>query len=706
MKLSASVALLTCLVTAPWMPAQAGRDAAGAPEEVENRLAASASPYLRQHADNPVHWQPWDDRALALARRLDRPIFLSIGYSACHWCHVMAKESFSDPKIAALLNESFVCIKVDREERPDIDQIYMGALQAMGRPGGWPLSAWLTPDGEPFFGGTYFPPEDSRGLPAFRRVCEALVKAWREDRERVVSGAKELGDHLARALAPPLVAGEPTAQLFDGLTASAASWFDEQEKGFAAPPQFAPKFPQAPHLAMLLEHDAGARRMALETLDAMRRGGIHDQLGGGFHRYSTDRAWEVPHFEKMLYDNAQLASVYLRASAWSGDARLADVGRRTLDYLVRELQAPSGGFWASQDAQSEGVEGKFFVWTQDEVRAAAGDAADEVCEVFGVTAAGNWEGVNVLTLRAERPRTARFEAASAALRSARDARVRPATDDKLLVAWNGFAIEALCDGYRAMGEARWLASAQRAADFLLTRCVDGGRVRRSWQGAAAPFPGYLEDHAALACALLALFECDAEPRWLAAARDVLDAAVAHFGAVDGSFYFTADDHETLLARAKNANEGATPSGVALMARALMRAGLLLGSEERYERGLAVLRAHHDVLRDRPDAVPSLARAAMFHLGDPREVVVVGEPGDPRTAALLRAAWGGVGLPRVCALLTAGNRARLEELSPLFVGKTADGAPRAYVCSRGACRAPVTTAAELSKALAAPSAEAR
>lgn len=663
-----------------------------------NRLGASASPYLRQHRDNPVHWQPWDDAALALARRLDRPIFLSIGYSACHWCHVMAEESFSDPEVAALLNERFVCIKVDREERPDIDQIYMGALQAMGRPGGWPLSAWLTPAGQPFFGGTYFPPEDSRGLPAFRRVCEALSTAWQDERERVLTGAKELSEHLASSLAPPLEPGEPTAAMFDGVTAAAAGWYDRDAPGFASPPSYAPKFPQAPHLAMLLEHDDESRAMALATLDAMRRGGIHDQLGGGFHRYSTDRAWRVPHFEKMLYDNAQLASVYLRASAWSGADRFAAVGRRTLDYLLRELQSPDGGFWSSQDAQSEGVEGKYFVWTRAEVEAALGDAADEVCGVFGVTAGGNWEGVNVLTLARERPDAASFRAATDALLAARSRRVAPATDDKVLVAWNGFAIEALCDGYRSLGEARWLEAAQRAAGFLLERCVREGRVRRSWQGGAAPLAGYLEDHGSLACGLLALFECDGDPRWLAAAQAVLEATVRHFGASDGSFYFTADDHETLLARAKNAGEGATPSGVALVARALLRGGLLLGSQELYERGVAALRAHHDVLSGQPDGAPSLVRAAQLHLRGPREVVVVGDPADARTRALLRAAWTGTGRPRVVALLHDGNRAQLEARSPIFQGKPAGAAPSAFVCSRGVCQAPVSEPAALSAAL--------
>jgi len=402
-------------------------------EPAVNRLDQESSPYLRQHRHNPVDWHPWGDEALQLAKKLDKPIFLSIGYSACHWCHVMASESFSDPEVAKLMNEKFVCIKVDREERPDIDQIYMGALHAMGQQGGWPLSAWLTPDGKPFYGGTYFPPTASRGLPGFRRVCETLANAWEDDREGVLKGAGELSEHLEKSLAPELPAGEPTAALFAKLVSQAKGWYDAEHPGFASPPRYAPKFPQATQLQMLLRHgDEAGRAMVLATLRAMARGGVHDQLGGGFHRYSTDRRWLVPHFEKMLYDNALLASVYLEASLMQDDAALAAVARSTLDYLLREMQAPDGGFWSSQDAQSEGVEGKFFVWSREQVEALLGDQAASVCEVFGITAAGNWEGSNVLSLQREAPATDAFARARARLFAAREERVRPGTDDKVL----------------------------------------------------------------------------------------------------------------------------------------------------------------------------------------------------------------------------------------------------------------------------------
>ncbi|MEC9046909.1 MAG: thioredoxin domain-containing protein [Planctomycetota bacterium] len=668
---------------------------------VVNRLSKSSSPYLRLHQHNPVDWFPWGEEALARAKELDRPIFLSIGYSACHWCHVMAAESFADPETAKLLNEEFVCIKVDREERPDLDQLYMGALQAMGKRGGWPLSAWLTPTGEPFYGGTYFPPEDRDGLPGFARLCGALAKAWAEDREAVVKGAGELAAHLERVLAPKLVPGEPTDAIFAAVVPAARALYDDRAGGFASPPRYAPKFPQPAQLAMLLRHeDAAAREMAYATLDAMRRGGIHDQLGGGFHRYSTDRAWVVPHFEKMLYDNAALASVYLEAGAARGDQRLLSVGAGVLDYLMRELRSDGGAFWSSQDAQSDGGEGRYYVWTRAQFDAVLGEAAERVRGVFGVTERGNWEGRNVLTMSAERPDDADFATSCAALLAAREQRPRPPVDDKVLVAWNGLAIEAFCAGYRLLGEHRYLDAGKRAGRFLLAKCVDRGRVLRSWHAAGAGLPGFLEDHAALANGLLSLFECDGDPLWLSAAREVLSVMGARFGAADGSFYFCADDHEQLLARAKRADEGATPSGVAMAARALLRAGSLLGDSSVYERGVAVLRAHHALLAAGAAAAPSLMSAAQFHLARPVEVVVAGPPADPRTQALLAVAWRATRMGVVVAPLHASNAESLEGLSPVFRGKwRVDIEPCAYVCRRGTCKAPVTDAALLARALA-------
>jgi uncharacterized protein YyaL (SSP411 family) len=689
------------LVLAGVAPTQTEGRPPAAGGELPNRLGGSSSPYLRQHQFNPVDWHPWGPEALALAKRLDRPIFLSIGYSACHWCHVMAAESFADPATAKLMNESFVCIKVDREERPDIDQIYMGALQAMGKQGGWPLSAWLTPAGQPFYGGTYFPPEDRAGLPGFSRLCQALAKAWAEDREAVLRGAGDLAEHLERSLAPLLEPGEPKRSLFAAVTPAAREWFDAEAGGFATPPRFAPKFPQVAQLQMLLRHaDQAAQEMALTTLAAMRRGGIHDQLAGGFHRYSTDRAWVVPHFEKMLYDNALLASLYLEAGVAREDARMLTVGRRTLDSLLREMRAPEGAFWASQDAQSDGGEGRYYIWRRAEVESLLGDAANEVCEVFGVTAAGNWEGANVLTLTRERPGAEAFEAHCEKLLAARELRPHPRIDDKLLVAWNGLAIEALCDGFRALGDRKYLAAAQAAGRFLARGCVVDGRVRRAWRADGAALPGYLEDHGAFANALLSLFECDGDPRWLAAAAQVLAVTTERFGADDGSFYFTADDHEELLTRTKIASEGATPSGIAMATRALLRAGLLLGDPPMYERGVAALRANHALLEGGAVAAPSMMGAAQFHLSRPVEVVVAGALDDARTRSLLSIAWRAGGPNAVVAHLHGGNREQLEALSPLFRGKFSRGdAPLAYVCQGGACKEPVSDPLALAKALA-------
>ncbi|HEB53854.1 MAG TPA: thioredoxin domain-containing protein, partial [bacterium] len=472
----------------------------------ENHLAGETSPYLRQHRFNPVDWYPWGKEALARAKQLDRPIFLSIGYSACHWCHVMAEESFSDPEIAKLLNENFVCIKVDREERPDIDEIYMGAVQVMGVSGGWPLSVWLTPEGEPFYGGTYFPPVDRPGgRPAFRRVCQGMIDAWRERREEVRKGAGEIGAHLRRAFEAEVQPGEPTAELLAGVLPAARARFDPVYKGFAAPPGYAPKFPGATELQALLRlDDADAHELVFATLHAMRRGGMHDQLGGGFHRYSTDRRWLVPHFEKMLYDNALLASCYAEAFVRSGDERFAQVVRTTLDYLLREMQGGHGGFFASQDAQSEGVEGKFFVWRKGEIDELLGPASARTCEVFGVSDAGNFGGANVLSLAKEAPEDDAFAAARERLFRARAERVPPATDRKVLADWNGLTLVALCDGYRAIGEPRWLAAAQRAAGFLCRELVVDGRVWHSYLGGSRRVPGLLADHAALARGLLAV----------------------------------------------------------------------------------------------------------------------------------------------------------------------------------------------------------
>ncbi len=691
-----TLAVAFALAVAAALPAQ-DPPVPSPPAAPANLLGAETSPYLRLHKDNPVHWLPWGEAAFARARQEQKPVFLSIGYAACHWCHVMAKESFVDARIAALLNEHFVCVKVDREERPDVDEIYIAAVQAMGQQPGWPLSVWMTPDKQPFFGGTYFPPEDRFGRPGFRRVLEHLAKAWREDRAELEKGAAELAGHLASVLAPVAAPGEPRAELLARLLPQSTERFDAPFGGFAEPPHHAPKFPNASELQALLRlPDAAALAIVQKSLDAMRRGGIHDQLGGGFHRYSTDRRWLVPHFEKMLYDNAQLAELYLEAFLRTRDGDYAVVARQTLDYLLREMQAGNGGFFATQDAQSEGVEGKFFVWTLAEFEAALGAEAGKAAAAhFGVTAEGNWEGKNVLTLANPGAADVALAAARTRLREVRDRRVRPPTDDKIVCAWNGLTIAALARGHAVLGDPRYLAAARRAADFALRELVADGRCRRSWHSGKAPLAGYLEDQAMLANALLVLFETDSDPRWLAAAKELLAVLVRDFGAEDGSFYFTARDHETLVARSKSVSESSMPSGVAAATQALLRGGLLLGDEGLYERGVAALRANHAMLQRAPSHVASLTVALQFHLADPREVVVAGEPGDPRTQALLAAVRLRFPWHHVSAVVHAGNREALGGMSPVFAGKEPiDGAPAAYVCRRGVCAAPVTDPAEL------------
>ncbi len=677
------------------------------PEPPTNHLAHETSPYLRQHRLQPVDWYPWGAEALARAQREDKPIFLSIGYSACHWCHVMARESFADPAVAKVLNEHFVCIKVDREERPDLDEIYLAALQAMGQQGGWPLSAWLLPDGRPFYGGTYFPPEDAHGRPGFRRVCEHLAKVWRDQRQQVVDGAGELAAHLEKVLAPALPPGEPTPALLAGVLPQAEQRFDAAHGGFAPPPHYAPKFPSPRELQVLLRlGDERAAAMVRTTLDAMQRGGMVDQLGGGFHRYSTDRTWLVPHFEKMLYDNALLATCYLEAAARLGEPSYAATAAATLDYLLRELQHAEGGFYASQDAQSEGVEGRCFVWQWAEFTDLLGDDAQLAARHFGVTEAGNWEGTNVLVRAASAAAlatasdaspeavAARLQRARERLFAARQRRVQPATDDKILCAWNGLALTALASGYRHLGDERYLAAARAAAAFVLRELVVDGRCRRAWHSGKAPLAGFLDDHALLAAGLLDLFEVDSDPRWLGGARDVLRAMRRHFRADDGAFHYTADDQVATVTRTKSAVETATPSGAAAAADALLRAGLLLADADCYDAGVAVLRAHHQLLAEAPSAVPSLVLALQFHLAGPREIVVVGPPAAPATRALLRAAQALPGA-KVVAQLHDGNRAALEPLSALFAGKLpVDGKPAAYVCRRGVCAAPVTSPARL------------
>src|SRR5687768_9424037 len=531
-----------------------------------NRLARETSPYLLQHKDNPVDWYPWGEDALSRARSEEKPVLVSIGYSACHWCHVMERESFEDPEVAAVMNDAFVCIKVDREERPDVDAIYMDALQAMTGHGGWPLNAFLTPDGVPFYAGTYYPPQPRHGLPSWRQVLEGVAHAWEQQRD-------EIAESSARILAPSGEELDPAS--LDAAVAALRPGYDAEHGGWGA----APKFPMASTIELLLRR--GEREMALQTLRAMASGGMYDQVGGGFARYSVDARWIVPHFEKMLYDNALLARAYLHAFQVSREPFFERVTRETLDWALRELGQPEGGFASALDADSEGVEGKFYVWRPDEVREALGPLADAAIEHFGMTEAGNFEGANIAVRATSDPE--RLDGIKAGLLAARERRVRPGLDDKRLTAWNALMISALADAGAVLGEPYLREAAVAAAEFVLRDLRDDrGRLLRTYNQGRAHLDAYLEDHAFLLEALLTLYEATFDPRWFTEARALADEILERFGDPErGGFFTTAADHETLIARRKQLEDAPIPSGGSAAAFGLLRLARLTG-EARYE----------------------------------------------------------------------------------------------------------------------------
>ena len=712
-----------------------------------NRLAAETSPYLLQHAHNPVDWWPWGPDALARAQLLDRPIFLSIGYAACHWCHVMERESFEDERTAALLNANFIPIKVDREERPDLDQLYMTAVQALTGQGGWPMSMFLTPQGRPFFGGTYFPDEPRHGMPSFTQVLEGVAQAWRQDRP----GVEQAGARVVQALLDSnrtvdATGGLPPAATLDTATQAIEQGFDARFGGWGR----APKFPQPMTIEYLLRRhvatgDERPLAIARRSLDAMQDGGIRDQLGGGFHRYSTTAEWLVPHFEQMLYDNGQLARAYVHAWQLTGDKRYRATFQGTLDYVLRELTTPDGGFAASQDADTEGDEGGTFVWTAAEIheavaeagaldRAVHGDTADarhvlsdpvELAALFaaayGVTEGGNWEGRTILsrvqddTTLAERFGIAPDEVARRLgvvreiLVARRAERAQPARDDKVLAGWNGLAIAALADAARALGatadddparQARadgYRDAATRAADLILRSLRDPatGRLRRSWKDGRATAAGVLEDHALLADGLLALYEATWDERWFTAARDLADTILDHFADPAGGFFDTADDAERLVTRPKDPQDNAVPSGGATATTILLRLAALTG-EGRYrtaaERALASVGPY---LARYPTGFAQWLIALDLAHAPVAEVAVVGGRLEAGTRAMLRVLDGRYRPHQVVAGATDPTRSAVPLLE---ARERRDGRPTAYVCRDFACRLPVTDADALAAEL--------
>jgi uncharacterized protein YyaL (SSP411 family) len=656
-----------------------------------NRLAGEPSPYLRQHADNPVDWYPWGPEALARARERDMPLLVSIGYSACHWCHVMAHESFEDPQVAALMNENFVCIKVDREERPDVDAIYMEACQAMTGQGGWPLNVFLTPEQVPFYAGTYFPPERRMGMASWREVLEAIAAAWQERRAEIRQQSARMVEALSASVRlQPAPAPIGAAEL-QRACQTLRDGYDHRHGGWGR----APKFPAPYAIELLLargEHD-----LALDALRAMARGGIYDQVGGGFHRYSVNSDWSVPHFEKMLYDNAQLARAYLRGWLASGDTLLLRICRETLDFALAELRAPEGGFYSALDADSEGVEGRYYVWSAQELSEVLGvlgpRVADEAMAYFGATEAGNFEpGLNVLQARGAEPQ--RLAEIRRLLADARATRVRPGCDDKRLASWNALMLAALAEAGAALEHAPYLEAARGCAEFLLGCMSDGsGRMLRSYKDGQARLSGCLEDHAFTLQALLALYEATFEQRYFEAARLIADSMIERFGDPDrGGFFSTASDAEPLLVRRKDLEDSPIPSGNSAAALGLLRLARVTG-EQRYERaGQGVLALIGPLACRHPHAFAHLLAAADFNLAAVREVAIVGS--GPQAEAMAAVARRG---PRAHLVLAGGPGP--SSVPPLLEGREAGpGGAAAYVCERFACRAPVHSAAELAALL--------
>jgi hypothetical protein len=625
-----------------------------------NRLAQETSPYLLQHAENPVDWYAWGDDAFARARDEDKPILLSIGYAACHWCHVMERESFEDETTAELMNELFVSVKVDREERPDVDAVYMEAVQSLTGQGGWPMTVFLTPDGEPFFGGTYYPPEPRHGLPSFRQLLEAVGEAYRDRRGDVVTQARMLVESLQRS-GRTSPSGEPlTSELFSEAERVLRTQYDPQWGGFGR----APKFPPASTIEFLLRR--GVFDLALGTLDGMRAGGMYDLVGGGFHRYSVDAEWLVPHFEKMLYDNALLVPAYLHAWVLTGESSYRTVVEDTIEYVLRELRLEGGGFASAQDADTDGVEGLTFTWTVEELAAAIGPGREALLQPFE-------HGRSILRgpLSAEERAT---------LHELREQRPKPLRDDKAIAAWNGLMLAALAESGRRLDRADWLAAARELAEFLLGPLSDDGRLHRTWRNGVAKGTGYLEDYANVAHGLYELHVATGELRWLYEAHRLARLAVELFGDEErGGFFLTPSDGEVLVARQKDLDDNPTPSGNSMLAFVLLRLARIWGDDELERSAVGVLRLIRDVIPRAPSAFGWALCALDLHLSPPRELAIVGGP----DSEVARAALHALDANAVVAFGPGDD-------VPLLAGKTlVDGRPAVYVCERFACRAPVT-----------------
>ncbi|MCS7168587.1 MAG: thioredoxin domain-containing protein [Gemmatales bacterium] len=670
----------------------------------KNRLAEAASPYLRQHAENPVDWYPWCPEALERARREDKPIFLSVGYAACHWCHVMERESFEDPDIARILNEHFINIKVDREERPDIDQLYMQAVVAMTGHGGWPMSVFLTPDLQPFYAGTYFPPQRRWGRPGFREIITALAQAWQQRRADILNSAQEITEHLRRSLRWQLPPGEPSEALLRRLVEVWQDHLDRSYGGLAG----APKFPHAMELRALLRayhrwHETSILDMVRLTLDGMMRGGIYDHVGGGFHRYSTDERWLVPHFEKMLYDNALLALTYAEAWLVTGESAYRRVVEETLAWLAREMTAPGGAFYCSLDADSEGEEGKYYVWTAAELRHILGsELFDLVAYVYDVSEHGNWEGKTILAqakplpvcarlLRmSEDDLLARLAQARQLLLEARQRRVPPGRDDKILTAWNALTLQALALA-GVLWNPRHLEQACQAADWILThlRSQKGELYHACLPDRPPEIPAFLDDYALFADALITLHECTAELRWLETALALAEDMLRRFHDDNaGAFYYAQSAHEPLLFRQKDAQDNATPSGNSAAAWMLMRLWHYTARQDFLRYAEEIFRWLTPLAERMPTAFGHFLGAVDFALGPVQEMVWAGPFDDTQRAELRPRIWQRFAPRRVLAWIQPQVPAARYQPFSLLADKTAAQQPTLYVCENGVCQRPI------------------
>src|SRR5215813_11248167 len=684
-----------------------------------NHLIHETSPYLLQHADNPVDWYPWGEEAFEKARSENKPVLLSIGYSACHWCHVMAHESFEDEQIAQLMNENFVNIKVDREERPDLDQIYMNAVQMMTHHGGWPMTVFLTPEGVPFYGGTYFPPEDRYNMPGFPRVLLSVADAYRTRQEEIASNGAALLTELRRVNST-LESSEPlSTDLLDSAYHAIVSSYDSINGGFGN----APKFPPAMVLEFLMKvfhrtESKDAIEIVRHTSEAMAHGGIYDQLGGGFHRYSTDSRWLVPHFEKMLYDNALLSRQYLHLYQLTRDPLARRIVEGTLDYVVREMTDAAGGFYSTQDADSEGHEGKFFVWSVEEIEAALGPTDGRLFGAyFNVTAAGNFEGKNILNVTrsieavaaAEQiPVTeleAIIEAGTRCLFSRREQRVKRGRDEKILTAGNGLMLARFAEAAAVLQREDYGDIARNNARFVLRELYRDGLLLRTFKDGVAKLNGYLEDYAFFIDGLLSLFEATGEFEWFEAAESLARTMIGEFwDEAEGGFFFTGKSHEELIVRSKDYFDNATPSGNSVAAEALLRHSLFTGEQDYARRAISIFRLNATSMLRYPQGFGRALCALDFHLSLPAEIVIIGNPGSTSTRELKAAIWNDF-LPNKVVVQATDREAEARQRMPLLSGKSAlNGQPTAFVCRQYSCKEPVTDAQSLAKQLKGQRAE--